>query len=55
MEKVTGIGGIFAKADDPQGLQRWYQEKLGVPAGEEGFAMFQWREADSPEQLGQTL
>ena len=54
LERVTGIGGIFVRASHPQELQTWYQEKLGVPVSEEGFAMFEWREADSPEQLGQT-
>ena len=54
MEKVIGIGGIPVKASHPQELQRWYQEKLGVPVSEEGFAVFEWREPDSPEQLGQT-
>ena len=37
VERVTGIGGIFVKAEDPTGLQKWYQEKLGVPGGEEGL------------------
>ncbi|SRR6266851_2825456 len=30
MEKVTGIGGVFFKADDADALRRWYQEKLGI-------------------------
>jgi glyoxylase I family protein len=30
MEKVTGIGGMFFRARDPQMLGRWYQEHLGV-------------------------
>ena len=55
MEKVTGIGGIFVKADNPTELQKWYQDKLGVPVGENGYTMFHWREADAPEKLGQTV
>lgn len=31
MEKVTGIGGIFFKANDPHKLARWYRDNLGVP------------------------
>ena len=54
MEKVTGIGGIFIKADNPLELQKWYEEKLGFPAAEDGPTIFEWREADAPEQLGQT-
>jgi predicted enzyme related to lactoylglutathione lyase len=28
---VPGIGGIFFRARDPEALQAWYQETLGVP------------------------
>lgn len=31
MERVTGIGGIFLKAKDPQALAAWYREHLGIP------------------------
>ena len=31
MERVTGIGGVFFRARDPEALQRWYVENLGVP------------------------
>jgi len=31
MEKVTGIGGVFLRATDPQALALWYQQHLGVP------------------------
>ncbi len=30
MERITGIGGIFFKAQDAKALQTWYAEKLGV-------------------------
>jgi glyoxylase I family protein len=30
VERVTGIGGFFFKADDPAALSRWYAEHLGV-------------------------
>ncbi len=30
-ERVTGIGGVFFRARDPEALQRWYVEHLGVP------------------------
>lgn len=29
-QKVTGIGGMFFRGRDPQGLANWYQEHLGV-------------------------
>jgi catechol 2,3-dioxygenase-like lactoylglutathione lyase family enzyme len=31
MAKVTGLGGVFFRADDPEGLGRWYAEWLGLP------------------------
>ncbi len=31
MERVTGIGGVFFRARDPEALQEWYVEQLGVP------------------------
>jgi len=30
MEKVTGIGGFFFPAKDPDGLARWYRHHLGI-------------------------
>jgi glyoxylase I family protein len=30
MERVTGIGGVFFRARDPEGLSRWYAAHLGV-------------------------
>ena len=38
-EKVTGIGGVFFRARDPQALGSWYAEHLGVPVSE-GHAIF---------------
>ena len=31
---VTGIGGIFFRAKDPQALAAWYAQHLGVGTGE---------------------
>jgi predicted enzyme related to lactoylglutathione lyase len=33
---VTGIGGFFFRAQDPEALKRWYCEHLGVGCGEWG-------------------
>ena len=40
MAKVTGLGGIFFKARDPQALSAWYREYLGLDIGEWGGAMY---------------
>ena len=29
-ERVTGIGGVFFRARDPEALRSWYEEHLGV-------------------------
>ncbi len=30
---VTGIGGYFFRAKDPEAIRAWYRERLGVGAG----------------------
>jgi predicted enzyme related to lactoylglutathione lyase len=32
MERAIGIGGFFFRAQDPEGLGRWYEEHFGIPA-----------------------
>jgi predicted enzyme related to lactoylglutathione lyase len=55
MERVTGIGGIFFKAQDPRKLLEWYRDNLGlVPSFEDGVT-FEWRERDEPERKGCTV
>ncbi|MEA3059182.1 MAG: hypothetical protein QOE50_594 [Sphingomonadales bacterium] len=34
---VTGIGGLFFRARDPDGLKRWYCDHLGVGDGQWGM------------------
>jgi predicted enzyme related to lactoylglutathione lyase len=54
MNHVTGIGGIFFKAEDPKSLKEWYREHLGIDAGDYG-ATFNWREDNDPTKQGQTV
>jgi len=30
MERVTGIGGVFFRANDPENLSAWYDDTFGV-------------------------
>ncbi len=30
MAKVTGVGGIFLRAKDPEALYSWYEKHLGI-------------------------
>ena len=55
MERATGIGGIFFKAEDPKKLQAWYQEHLGIMPDKDGYVSFHWREANNPERIGYTV
>jgi len=54
MKKVTGIGGIFFKCDDPKKMNAWYAQNLGLPVGPYG-TVFTWRESDDPDKEGQTV
>ncbi len=54
MKRVTGIGGIFFKANDPESLRKWYRENLGIEAEQWG-ATFEWRDAEDPSKEGQTV
>ncbi len=55
MAKVTGIGGIFFKSQDPAKLKAWYQQHLGIQPDGEGYVSFQWREKDDPDHIGATV
>ncbi len=47
MKRVTGIGGIFFKSKDPQALNAWYRDHLGLDVSEWGGAVFEWGGPDS--------
>ncbi len=44
-KRVTGIGGVFFKTEDPKKLKEWYGKHLGLPVDEYG-ASFQWIDID---------
>ena len=44
MKKVTGIGGVFFKANDPKALAEWYEKHLGIEFGGKVYASFQFQE-----------
>ena len=50
LKKVTGIGGIFFKCQDPKKIKEWYQAHLGLNTGQYG-AVFEWYQgADSTKK-----
>ena len=50
-KKVTGIGGIFFKCDDPAKMRDWYKDNLGLVTNEYGSA-FEFRRSDEPHDIG---
>lgn len=48
MERVTGIGGVFFRAHDPEGLTHWYAEHLGVDAPPASYDESSWRQHAGP-------
>jgi len=52
---VTGLGGLFFKAQDPDALKAWYCEKLGIVPDKHGFMCFHVRDAHDPDLLAYTV
>lgn len=44
--RVTGIGGIFFKTENPEQTRQWYYKNLGLAPNDYG-SMFEFRESDS--------
>jgi predicted enzyme related to lactoylglutathione lyase len=55
MERVTGLGGVFFKADDPEKLYGWYAKHLGIKGKPGEGGVFPWRHADDPQKPGMTV
>lgn len=53
-KRVTGIGGIFMKSNDPEYMRNWYNKHLGFNATQYG-ATFEWLKTDKPEEKGMTV
>jgi len=43
--KVTGIGGVFFKCEDPERTKTWYEQNLGIESDQYG-GKFVWRDRD---------
>jgi len=54
MRRVTGIGGIFFKARDPEALRAWYQRHLGIDVQPWGGAAFTWTDGEGKPYAGTT-
>jgi D-3-phosphoglycerate dehydrogenase / 2-oxoglutarate reductase len=47
---VTGLGGVFFKADNPAALYQWYEKHLGIRREAHGQgASFHWRDPENQD------
>jgi glyoxylase I family protein len=46
VQRVTGIGGFFFRARDPEALAIWYQERLGVKTAPTAYGEEPWRQEE---------
>ena len=50
-KRVTSLGGIFFKCNDPAAIRNWYNTHLGLNTDQYGTT-FEWRHADAPDKKG---
>ena len=55
MKRVTGIGGIFFKAKDPETPRDWYRTRLGIEVEPWGGTVLRWANAENPSGVGATV
>lgn len=48
MERVTGIGGFFFRARDPEALTAWYQQHLGIGPAPGEMKEMPWAQEAGP-------
>ena len=53
MKRVTGIGGIFFKCQDPEKTKEWYKTHLGFDLSPYGVK-FEWNEGADATKKGST-
>jgi predicted enzyme related to lactoylglutathione lyase len=54
MKRVTGIGGVFFKSQDPEKLYGWYETHLGIKRQPYVGHIFEWKEPETGAE-GQTV
>ena len=52
MARITGVGGVFLRSQDPKALAKWYAEHLGITLNG-GYAAFPWSD-EGPAGTGMT-
>ncbi|MES2565366.1 MAG: VOC family protein [Bacteroidota bacterium] len=54
MAKITGIGGVFFKTQNPKELGEWYKQHLGLDLEDWGGAILKWQN-DQADDKGLTV
>jgi predicted enzyme related to lactoylglutathione lyase len=54
MKRVTGLGGVSFKSENPEKLYEWYERHLGLRR-EGGGVVSNWRDAEHKEKRGMTV
>jgi catechol 2,3-dioxygenase-like lactoylglutathione lyase family enzyme len=56
MKRVTGIGGIFMKANgDAKKMEDWYAKQLGLEETPGNGYFWKWRKENMPDERGATI
>ena len=53
-KRVTGLGGVFLKSNDPKATSAWYDAHLGLNFKGNSYQAFKWRDHENPDQTGRT-
>lgn len=48
MERITGIGGIFFRAQEPNRLAAWYEQHFGIMKVPDNYAAGSWWQDEGP-------
>ena len=48
MQRVTGVGGVFFRAKDPDALGRWYKAHLGIDLVPADYGQKSWSQEGGP-------
>lgn len=54
MKRVTSLGGIFFKCENPEKVKEWYSKHLGFNVDKYGTT-FEWRQSDDETKKGFTV
>jgi predicted enzyme related to lactoylglutathione lyase len=55
MGKITGLGGVFIKANDPKSLADWYQQQLGISFNGSSYVDLPFADADGKLSPGSNV